>query len=80
LQIAATVTKKDGTVVTGFKQTETAEAIALRNLATGAVRSIPRRETKEVKLGGTVMPDGLTAGMDERQLAHLVRYLMGLGE
>ncbi len=77
---AATVTLKDGTVVTGFKQTETAEAIAVRDLATGAVRSIPRGETKEVKLGGTVMPDGLTAGMDERQLAHLVRYLMGLGE
>ena len=77
---AATVTLKDGTVVTGFKQTETAEAIAIRDLATGAVRSIPRGETKEVKLGGTVMPDGLTAGMDERQLAHLVRYLMGLGE
>jgi putative heme-binding domain-containing protein len=76
---AATVTLKDGTVVTGFKQTETAEAIAIRDLATGEVRSIPRAEAKEVTLGGTVMPDGLTAGMDERQLAHLVRYLMGLG-
>lgn len=76
---AATVTLKDGTVVTGFKQTETAEAIAIRDLATGAVRSIPRGEAKELTMGGTVMPDGLTAGMDERQLAHLVRYLMGLG-
>ena len=64
----------------GTVKNETAEAIAVRDLATGAVRSIPRGETKEVKLGGTVMPDGLTAGMDERQLAHLVRYLMGLGE
>jgi len=50
-----------------------------RNPTTGAVRSIPRGEAKEVTLGGTVMPDGLTAGMDGRQLAHLVRYLMGLG-
>jgi len=77
---AATVTLKDGTVVTGFKQTETAEAIAVRDLATGAVRSLPKSETKAIQSGGTVMPDGLTAGMDERQLAHLVRYLMGLGE
>ena len=77
---AATVTLKDGTVVTGFKQTEKAEVIAIRDLATGAVRSIPRSEAKEVTMGGTVMPDGLTAGMDERQLAHLVRNLMGLGE
>lgn len=77
---AATVTLKDGTVVTGFKQTETAEAIAVRDLATGAVKSIPKSETKAIQSGGTVMPDGLIAGMDERQLAHLVRYLMGLGE
>ncbi|MCB1204385.1 MAG: HEAT repeat domain-containing protein [Verrucomicrobiae bacterium] len=76
---AATVTLKDGTVVTGFKQTDTAEAIAVRDLATGAVRSIPKSETKDIQMGGTVMPDGLTAGMDETQLAHLVRYLMGLG-
>jgi len=51
----------------------------IRQIATGTVRSIPRGEAKEVTLGGTVMPDGLTAGMDARQLAHLVRYLMGLG-
>ena len=76
---AATVTLNDGSVVTGFKQTETAEAIAIRDLATGAVRSIPRGETKSIVAGGTVMPDGMTAGMDERQLAHLLRYLMGLG-
>jgi putative heme-binding domain-containing protein len=77
---AATVTLKDGSVVTGFKQTETVEAIAIRDLATGTVRSLPRTDTTEVKIGGTVMPDGLTAGMDERQLAHLVSYLMGLGQ
>ncbi len=77
---AATVTLKDGSVVTGFKQTETAETLAIRDLATGEVRTIPRSETKEIQSGGTVMPDGLTAGMDERQLAHLLRYLMSLGE
>jgi putative heme-binding domain-containing protein len=76
---AATVTRKDGTVVTGFKQTETTEAIAVRDLSTGVVKSIPKSETKAIQSGGTVMPDGLTAGMDKRQLAHLVRYLMGLG-
>jgi putative heme-binding domain-containing protein len=77
---AATVTLNNGSVVTGFKQTETAEAIAIRDIATGAVRSIARSEVKDVVAGGTVMPDGMTAGMDERQLAHLLRYLMGLGE
>ncbi|MCB1209386.1 MAG: c-type cytochrome, partial [Verrucomicrobiales bacterium] len=77
---AVTITMKDGSVVSGFKQTETAEAIAVRDLATGAVRSIKRADTKEIKLGGTVMPDGLTATMNEQQLAHLVRYLSELGK
>jgi putative heme-binding domain-containing protein len=77
---AVTVTLKDGTVVTGFKQTETAEAVAIRDLATGEVRTVAKADAREIQSGGTVMPDGLTAGMDERQLAHLVRYLMGLGE
>ena len=29
---------------------------------------------------GTVMPDGLTATMNEQQLAHLVKYLSELGK
>lgn len=70
---------KEGTVVTGFKQTETAEAIAVRDLATGVVKSIPKSETKAIQSGGTVMPDGSTAGMDERQLAHLGTELDGVG-
>ncbi len=77
---AVTATLKDGSVVTGFKQTETAEAVAIRDLATGEVRTVAKADALRIQSGGTVMPDGLTAGMDERQLAHLVRYLMGLGE
>ena len=77
---AVAITMKDGSLVTGFKQTETAEAIAVRDIATGAVKSIQRSDTKEIKLGGTVMPDGLTATMNEQQLAHLVRYLSELGK
>jgi hypothetical protein len=76
---AATVTMRDGTVVTGFKQTETAEAIAVRDLATGAVKSIPKSETKAIQSGGTVMPDGLTAGMDERRVGALGEVLDGVG-
>jgi len=77
---AATITLKDGSVVSGFKQTETAEAISVRDLATGAVRTIKRADAREIKLGGTVMPDGLTATMNEQQLAHLVKYLSQLGQ
>jgi putative heme-binding domain-containing protein len=77
---AATLTMKDGTVITGFKQTETAEAIGVRDMNTGIVKSIPRNETQEIKTGGSVMPDGLTANLSPQQLADLIRYLSELGK
>ena len=69
-----------GTVTTGFKQTETAEAIGVRDMNTGAVQSIRRSETQSVKTGGTLMPDGITATLSPQQLADLVRYLSELGK
>jgi putative heme-binding domain-containing protein len=77
---AVTVTMKDGTVTTGFKQTETAEAIGVRDMNTGTVQSILRSETQSVKAGGTLMPDGITATLSPQQLADLVRYLSELGK
>lgn len=77
---AATVTLKDGSVITGFKQTETADAISLRDMATGTVKQIQRSDTQKIQTGGTVMPDGLTSTMNEQQLAHLIKYLSELGK
>jgi len=77
---AATVTMKDGSVVAGFKQTETGGAIAIRDMATGEVRSITKTDTAKIQTGGTVMPDGLTAALSEKQLADLIRYLSELGK
>lgn len=76
---AATVTLKDGSVITGFKQTETADAIGIRDMA-GTVKSIPKIDTAKIQTGGTLMPDGLTATLNEHQLAHLIRYLSELGK
>lgn len=76
---AATVTLKDGSVITGFKQTETADAIGIRDMA-GVVKSIPKSDTAKIQTGGTLMPDGLTATLNEQQLAHLIKYLSELGK
>ncbi len=76
---AATVTLKDGTVMTGFKQTDTADTISIRDL-TGAVKPIKKSDTQKIQSGGTLMPDGLTSTMNEQQLAHLVKYLSELGK
>ena len=77
---AATATMKDGTVVTGFKHTDTADSIAIREMTSGEVRTIKRTDTTRIQTGGTVMADGLTATMTEQQLAHLIRYLSELGK
>ena len=76
---AATVTMKDGAVITGFKQTDTADTISIRDMA-GIVKSIPKSDTAKIQTGGTLMPDGLTATLNEQQLAHLIRYLSELGK
>lgn len=77
---AATVTLKDGSIITGFKQTETADTLVIRDMANGEVKTIRRSDTADIRTGGTVMPDGLTAALDERQLSHLIRYLSELGK
>ncbi len=77
---AATATMKDGSVITGFKQTDTADTIAIRDMTTGEVKTIPHADTTKIQTGGTVMPDGLTATLTEQQLAHLIRYLSELGK
>ncbi|MDF1754230.1 MAG: DUF1080 domain-containing protein [Verrucomicrobiales bacterium] len=76
---AAHITLKNGTVVSGFKQTDTTNEIAVRDL-TGEIQTIKKSEVKQIKLGGSLMPDGLVAGLSDMQLAHLVRYLSELGK
>jgi len=49
-------------------------------MTTGSVRTIKHTDTTNIRTGGTVMPDGLTATLNERQLAHLIRYLSELGK
>jgi putative heme-binding domain-containing protein len=76
---AATITLKDGSIVTGFKHTDTADTISIRDL-TGTLTPILKAKTSNIQLGGTLMPDGLTATLNEQQLAHLIKYLSELGK
>jgi putative heme-binding domain-containing protein len=76
---AVTVTMKDGTVITGFKQTDTADTLTIRDL-TGAMKPVKKADAQKIQAGGSLMPDGLTAGLNEQQLAHLVKYLSELGK
>jgi len=77
---AATVTMKDGSVIAGFKHTETTDTIDIRDPATGSVKTLSRASTAKIQTGGTLMPDGLTATLSEQQLADLIRYVSELGK
>jgi putative heme-binding domain-containing protein len=77
---AASATLKDGTVVSGFKQLHTESVLGIRDMNTGEVRTIQRSEAAQMKVGGTVMPEGLTGALSEKQLADLIRYLGELGK
>ena len=77
---AATVTMKDGSVIAGFKHTETTDTITIRDPATGSVKALQRASTAKIQTSGTLMPDGLTATLSEQQLADLIRYLSELGK
>jgi len=44
------------------------------------VKQIKRSDSQKLQTGGTVMPDGLTAALNEQQLAHLIKYLSELGK
>jgi putative heme-binding domain-containing protein len=77
---AVTATKKDGSVVTGFKQIDAADAIAIRDMTTGAIKTVRKADALKIQTGGTLMPDALTATLTEEELAHLIRYLSELGK
>jgi hypothetical protein len=54
--------------------------LGVRDMTTGMVKNIKRSDTREIKTGGTLMPDGLTATLSPQQLADLIRYLSELGK
>ncbi len=51
----------------------------LRDLTTREIRRIARDDIEQMVNAGSVMPDGLTAGMTEAELRDLIRYLSELG-
>jgi putative heme-binding domain-containing protein len=76
---AITVTLKDNSILTGFKHTETADTLAIREIS-GNIRQVAKTDTQKTTTGGSLMPDTLILGLDETQLAHLIKYLSELGK
>ena len=70
----------DGKVHKGYRQKSEADQLVLRDPASGTTVSIPTDEVEQEVVHGTLMPDGLTAAMSQRQQLDLIQFLTSLGK
>ncbi|MGB0580886.1 MAG: PVC-type heme-binding CxxCH protein, partial [Limisphaerales bacterium] len=77
--LATAITTKDDEYHQGYKTKETKSELTLRSAATGREIRIARKDISDIQEAGTLMPEGLTAGMTRAELADLVAYLASLG-
>lgn len=75
---ALNVTTKDGRVFTGFNEGQERGVLRMRDLVTGEVVSLPVSSIATRNAGGTVMPQGLTAGLTHAELLDLIKFLSSL--
>lgn len=77
--LATTITTKDDEYHQGYKTKETNTELTLRSAANGREIRIAKKDISDIQEAGTLMPEGLTAGMTRSELADLVAYLASLG-
>jgi len=76
---AVAVATADGRVIQGYRQSEAAGAITLREAASGTPITLAMADVEAVREIGTLMPDRLAEAMAPDQLRDLLRFLIGLG-
>jgi putative heme-binding domain-containing protein len=76
---ALVVATSDGKVYTGIKLRQTDSELVLRDSEDREV-VIPTGSIDEQKMGGSLMPLGLTESLTRRELVDLVRFLSALGK
>jgi putative heme-binding domain-containing protein len=77
--VATRVITNDGQILTGYKVGETDKELTLRDARSQQILRIARDNVDEIENAGSVMPEGLTAGMTDAELRDLVRFLSELG-
>ena len=77
---AVAVATVDGKVRRAYKDSETAEAIVLRDPASREVVRLPRAQVEAIQHLGTLMPEGLAPSMTPHERRDLVRFLIDLGK
>lgn len=73
--IATNITTEGGKVISGYVETEDKERVIIRDAVAGSTQVIPAKQIANRTDAGTLMPQGLTAGLSRAQLRDLIRYL-----
>lgn len=74
------ITKKDGGVVMGYLVSDGSSEVVIRNVG-GMEESVPKTQIEQHEnVPGSLMPPGLTSGLDKEEFINLVGYLSNLGE
>ena len=72
------VTLKDGNIVAGLLNAETADELALKNPADGKLQRVKKSVMKERASLPSAMPPGMGEVLTKRELRDLVQYLSTL--
>ena len=72
------LTTRDGRQLQGYKSTETATELRLRQID-GSEAVVQKKDVQDRNDAGTLMPDGLLEALQPGQRLDLLRYLMDLG-
>ncbi|CAG5067298.1 hypothetical protein DYBT9623_00018 [Dyadobacter sp. CECT 9623] len=74
------VVKKDGSELLGYLASDGANDVVIRDV-TGKEVSVPKSQLEVMeKVPGSLMPPGLTAGLDQAEFINLVGFLTKMGE
>lgn len=76
---AQSVITTDGKVLQGYKERENDKELVLRDPASGTIVTVAKPNIEERREVGTLMPDGLAAGMTDIERRDLIRFLLELG-
>ncbi|MBM3848057.1 MAG: c-type cytochrome, partial [Verrucomicrobia bacterium] len=77
--LATTITTKAGEQFTGYKTRETPNEWQLRDPAANQTHRIAKADVEQIKDTGSLMPEGLTAGLTRDELHDLIRFLADQG-
>ncbi len=77
--LATTISTKAGEQFTGYKIRETPDEWQLRDPSANQVHRIAKADVEHMRDTGSLMPEGLTAGLTRDELHDLIRFLVDQG-